>query len=83
MLPDRGQGFNNALADADYIVSALKRAVLDKTCSLERAVSAYEYEMRPRGGKEVELSLEQALRSKDVRSMADDAPIFRVGHARQ
>ncbi|KAI4598369.1 hypothetical protein KJ359_002778 [Pestalotiopsis sp. 9143b] len=83
MLPDRGQGLNNALADADYIVSALKTAVLDKTCSLQKAVSAYEDELRPRGGKEVELSLEQALRSKDVRSMAKDAPIFRVGHARQ
>ncbi|KAK6221020.1 hypothetical protein LQW54_001592 [Pestalotiopsis sp. IQ-011] len=83
MLPDRGQGLNNALADADHIVSALKMAVLDETCSLQKAVSAYEDDMRPRGGKEVELSLEQALRSKNVRSMAEDAPIFRVGHARQ
>ncbi|ETS87347.1 hypothetical protein PFICI_01175 [Pestalotiopsis fici W106-1] len=83
MLPDRGQGLNNALADADYVVSALRSVVVDKERTLGEAISAYEDEMRPRGGKEVELSFEQALRSKDVKSMAKDAPIFRVGHARQ
>ncbi|KAF7531556.1 hypothetical protein G7054_g8781 [Neopestalotiopsis clavispora] len=83
MLPDRGQGLNNALADADYIVSALRSVVIDKERTLGEAVLAYEEEMRPRGGKEVELSLEQALRSRDPKSMAKDAPIFRVGHARQ
>lgn len=82
MLPDRGQGLNNAMADARLLVDAIVSAVVEKTATLSEAVTAYEDEMRPRGAKEVKLTYQQAVASRDFSTIAN-SPIFRVGHAKQ
>ncbi|CAI6237290.1 unnamed protein product [Periconia digitata] len=80
MLPQRGQGLNNAIKDASDLVDAIK-AVLAGQKSLGHAIAEYEAEMKPRGAKEVALSLEQALKAKDM-STLKDSPIFKVGWKR-
>lgn len=82
MLPDRGQGLNNAMADARLLVDAIISAVVEKKSTLGEAVTAYDDEMRPRGAKEVKLSYSQALATRDFNSVAN-SPIFKVGHAKQ
>lgn len=81
MLPDRGQGLNNAMADARHLVDAIVSAVDEKT-TLSEAITAYEDEMRPRGAKEVKLSYQQAVASRNFDTIAN-SPIFKVGHAKQ
>lgn len=48
----------------------------DKT--LGQAITAYEAEMKPRGAKEVALSLDQALKARDL-NMIKESPIFKHG----
>lgn len=82
MLPDRGQGLNNAVADARFLVDAIVSSVIHRNTTLEQAITAYEDEMRPRGAKEVRLTYSQALSSRDFKNIAD-SPIFTVGHSKQ
>jgi hypothetical protein len=74
---ERGQGLNNAIKDASDLVDAIK-AVKGGTTTLEEAITAYETEMKPRGAKEVALSLEQALKARD-KDTIKDSPIFKLG----
>jgi 2-polyprenyl-6-methoxyphenol hydroxylase-like FAD-dependent oxidoreductase len=78
--PERGQGLNNAIKDASDIVDAIKAVVAGRQ-SLQKAISEYEAEMKPRGAKEVALSLEQAIKARDM-STIKDSPIFKVGWQR-
>ncbi|KAK6368209.1 hypothetical protein LTS17_009950 [Exophiala oligosperma] len=59
MPPFRGQGLNNALTDAERIVSELVE-VKHGIKSLGEAVRSYESEMKARGAKEVEISTVQS-----------------------
>jgi hypothetical protein len=52
-----------------------------KEQTLEDSITAYEAEMKPRGAKEVALSLEQALMARD-KDTIKDSPIFRHGWQR-
>lgn len=82
MLPDRGQGLNNAMADARLLVDAIISAVIDKKATLSEAITTYDDEMRPRGAKEVKLTYSQALASRDFNNVAN-SPVFKVGYAKQ
>ncbi|KAK5741894.1 hypothetical protein LTR17_003642 [Elasticomyces elasticus] len=77
MLPHRGQGLNNAMKDASDLVDAIKLVVSGEQ-SLGQVITAYEEEMRPRGAKDVALSLEQAEKSRDWDRLMS-SPIFQVG----
>jgi hypothetical protein len=77
---ERGQGLNNAIKDASDLVDAIKAVVVGQK-SLDNAITAYEAEMKPRGAKEVALSLEQALKAREM-STIRDSPIFKVGWQR-
>lgn len=68
------------MKDASDLVDAVKAAALGVR-TLSAAVTAYEEEMRPRGAKEVALSLQQAEKSKDWDDFMN-APIFKYGHNR-
>ncbi|RVX72410.1 hypothetical protein B0A52_03598 [Exophiala mesophila] len=76
MLPNRGQGLNNAIQDAAELMGAIG-AVVSGASSLNDAVTAYEVSMRPRGARDVALSSETAkkCRIEDVLS----GPMFKVG----
>lgn len=66
------------MKDAANVVDAIKRALITREQTLKSAIDVYESEMKSRGVKEVNLSLEQALKasnSKDIK----DSPIFRIG----
>lgn len=80
MLPHRGQGLNNAVKDASDLVDAIQAAVT-ATKSLHEAVTAYEEEMKPRGVKEVDMSLEQAKASRKVETWKESS-VYRFGHGR-
>ncbi|KAK3645381.1 hypothetical protein LTR56_009108 [Elasticomyces elasticus] len=80
MLPHRGQGLNNAIKDASDLVDAIKLVVSGEQ-SLGDLITAYEEEMRPRGAKDVALSLEQAEKSRDWDRLMS-SPIFQVGFSR-
>jgi len=71
---------NNALKDASDIVDAIKKVVAGEK-SLANAIADYEAEMKPRGAKEVALSLEQALKARDKETLKD-SPIFTHGWKR-
>lgn len=78
VILERGQGLNNALKDAFEIVTAVKKAINDGELSLKRAIDEYESEMKPRGVREVDLSLEQALKARDKVTIRD-SPLLRDG----
>ncbi|KAF2806850.1 putative monooxygenase [Mytilinidion resinicola] len=59
MVPNRGQGLNNAVQDASCIVDAVVSVVKGES-TLKDAIDTYEAEMKPRGKKEVEMSYEAA-----------------------
>lgn len=80
MLPHRGQGLNNAVKDASDLVDAVQAAVTGSK-SLHEAVTAYEEEMKPRGAKEVAMSLEQAKSSRNVETWKESS-VSRFGHRR-
>lgn len=77
MPPFRGQGLNNALADAEKIVSELVE-VKNNLKSLEEAVRGYEEEMKARGLKEVEIS---TIQSRMVHSWDTlmESPMMKAG----
>lgn len=77
---ERGQGLNNAIKDASDIVDSIVAAV-DGRKSLKDAIAEYEAEMKPRGAKEVALSLEQALKARKTDTLKD-SPIFKQGWKR-
>ena len=77
---ERGQGLNNAIKDASDIVDAIVAATAGEI-SLAEAIGAYEAEMKPRGVREVALSLEQALKARDKDTMKD-SPLFKLGFGR-
>lgn len=78
MLPHRGQGLNNAIMDAAMVVQAIRDVVDGK--SLEEAVQEYEDEMRPRGTKEVETTLDTMVTQwqRDLKK----SPLFTIGFNR-
>ncbi|WPH01317.1 putative monooxygenase, protein [Acrodontium crateriforme] len=80
MLPQRGQGLNNAMKDASDLVDAFKIAISGE-CTLQEAITGYEHEMKPRGSKEVALSYEQAVKARDQSTILD-SPIFKLGWKR-
>lgn len=71
---DRSQGLNNAFQDAAAIFDAVKATVAGNS-TLKSGITAYEEEMRPRGAKEVALSLETAKQTSDVLN----SPMFTLG----
>ncbi|KAE8551371.1 hypothetical protein TMatcc_001314 [Talaromyces marneffei ATCC 18224] len=79
MLPHRGQGLNNALRDVAELFEAIKQ-VLSGQFTLEAAITSYETAMRPRGIRDVELSLETAkkMRLSDVL----ESPFVKIGFAK-
>ena len=64
------------MQDAAEIVDAVKAAV-SGTSFLSDAITAYEDRMRPRGARDVALSLETA--SKLLVSELRESPMFKVG----
>ncbi|KAK4553131.1 hypothetical protein LTR86_009858 [Recurvomyces mirabilis] len=80
MLPQRGQGLNNAIKDASEIVDAVN-AVVKGGKTLAEAISGYEAEMKPRGASEVGLSFEQAVKARD-QSTLEESPLFKQGWAK-
>lgn len=73
---DRGQGLNNALQDAAELVDGIKLAVSGEA-SLREVVNSYEASMRPRGAKDVALSLQTAKNL--VVSDLLKSPMFHIG----
>ncbi|CRG89130.1 hypothetical protein PISL3812_06166 [Talaromyces islandicus] len=76
MLPHRGQGLNNAMQDARELYGAIEVISTGKS-SLESAITSYEDSMRPRGVKDVDLSLEAG--QKMHLSYLQDSPFLRIG----
>lgn len=68
------------MKDASDLVDAIA-ASLSGRQTLQQAITTYEDEMRPRGAKEVALSYEQAMKSKDWGKWSV-SPLSRVGHRR-
>jgi 2-polyprenyl-6-methoxyphenol hydroxylase-like FAD-dependent oxidoreductase len=66
------------MKDAANVVDAIKEACLTQKQTLKDAIDAYESEMKPRGVREVNLSLEQALKASDSKAIKD-SPIFKIG----
>ena len=64
------------MQDAAEIVDAIKSAVSGQS-SLKDAVTAFEDRMRPRGARDVELSLQTA--SKLFVSELKESPMFKMG----
>ena len=75
---DRGQGLNNALQDSAEIMGSVKSVVFDGM-PLKDAIDAYEEEMRPRGIKAAELSLQTAEMGAAWHKFTE-SPLFRLGH---
>lgn len=70
---------NNALRDVAELFEAIKQ-VLSGQFTLEAAITSYETAMRPRGIRDVELSLETAkkMRLSDVL----ESPFVKIGFAK-
>ncbi|KAL4912434.1 hypothetical protein BDW62DRAFT_206487 [Aspergillus aurantiobrunneus] len=77
MVPQRGQGLNNAMKDAATLVDIVS-AVTRGEMLLVDGITRYEDEMKPRGATEVALSLEQALKARD-QSTLKESPLFKQG----
>ncbi|KAF2483759.1 putative monooxygenase [Neohortaea acidophila] len=80
MLPNRGQGLNNALKDASDLVDAIKAAVASGSSDLSEGITVYEEEMRARGTKEVDLSYEAWMTTRNKKTF--DSPLFKFGYTR-
>ncbi|KUL86963.1 hypothetical protein ZTR_05766 [Talaromyces verruculosus] len=80
MLPHRGQGLNNAMRDVAELFDAIKQVIFGQV-TLETAITSYETAMRPRGVRDVELSLESAKKMR----LSDliDSPFVKMGFAKQ
>ena len=68
------------IKDASDLVDALKAVVAGEK-SLEEVITAYEAEMKPRGAREVALSLEQALKGRE-KDPIEESPLFKYGWKR-
>lgn len=77
---DRGQGLNNAVRDIAELLGAIK-SIISGHVTLETGITSYENAMRPRGARDVELSLEagKKMRLSDVM----DSPFVKMGFAKQ
>ena len=64
------------MQDAAELVNAVK-LVVSGSLTLEEAITAYEDSMRPRGVRDVELSLETA--KKTLMRDLKDSPMFNIG----
>ncbi|QKX59694.1 uncharacterized protein TRUGW13939_06834 [Talaromyces rugulosus] len=76
MLPHRGQGLNNAMQDTGELYGAIK-AIASGKSSLEPEITSYENAMRPRGVKDVDLSLETG--QKMHVSYLQESPFLKMG----
>lgn len=76
MLSHRGQDLNNAIMDAALVVEAITKAH-ENPRNLSDAIQEYEDEMRPRGSREVEMTLAvvHSLRQRDFAK----SPLFTIG----
>lgn len=66
------------MKDAANLVDAIKAALFTREITLKDAIDAYEGEMKPRGTREVNLSLEQARKASNSKAIKD-SPIFKIG----
>lgn len=66
------------MKDAANLVDAIKAALVTRETTLKDAIDAYESEMKPRGTREVNLSLEQARKASNSKAIKD-SPIFKIG----
>lgn len=66
------------MKDAANLVIAIKEALSTREKTLKDAIDAYESEMKPRGVREVNLSLEQARKASNSKAIKD-SPIFKIG----
>lgn len=66
------------MKDAANLVDAIKAALSNHKWTLKDAIDAYESEMKPRGVREVNLSLEQARKASNSKAIKD-SPIFKIG----
>ncbi|KAL7932551.1 hypothetical protein V8C35DRAFT_307400 [Trichoderma chlorosporum] len=73
----RGQGLNNATADAAHFVTAIEKATTGEQTMAE-AITAYDKEVVARGQKEVKLSRELALSMQDWNKFLE-SPIVKYG----
>lgn len=64
------------MQDAAEIVDAVKLAVSRKT-TLKEAITGFEESMRPRGARDVALSLESATKTRISDLM--ESPMFKIG----
>lgn len=64
------------MQDAAEIVDAVKLAIAGKS-TLKSAITAYEENMRPRGARDVAMSLESAVKTRISDLM--ESPMFKVG----
>ena len=77
MPAHRGQGLNNALQDAAYLVEELVSADKGEK-SLEDAVKAYEEDMRKRALAEIPISIQQAQMAHNWETLMN-APMIKMG----
>ena len=66
------------MKDAANLVDAIKDALITQKQTLGDAIDTYENEMKARGVREVNLSLEQARKASDSKAIKD-SPIFKIG----
>lgn len=66
------------MKDAANLVDAINEALSARGKTLKDAIDAYESEMKRRGVKEVNLSLEQARKASNAKAIKD-SPIFKIG----
>lgn len=66
------------MKDAANLVDAINEALSARGKTLNDAIDAYESEMKRRGVKEVNLSLEQARKASNAKAIKD-SPIFKIG----
>ena len=76
MPPQRGQGTNNAIADAANFVAAMEK-VSKSEDSLESVMAAHDEELVKRGGDEVVLSKQNALMLLDWDKF-QDSPLMKM-----
>lgn len=66
------------MKDAANLVDAIKEALVVRTTTLKDSIDRYESEMKSRGVREVNLSLEQARKASNSKAIKD-SPIFKIG----
>jgi len=81
MAAVRGQGLQNAIADAGHYVEVLTeiRELSGDEAARRKAISAYGSEMVARGAQAVRQSVEEAAKAFDLNTVADMLMV-RKGH---